>query len=246
MSQVWTPACDYSFARPNLDDLYKRGYRVIFRYISRDMAKCITRAEMQSLTRRGFQVALVFEDAAGRALQGAAAGRADAAYSMAVCDHLGISKPYRVHFAEDYDPNVYPIGRTDDYAAQFAAVFGKANTGPYGGFRAVDHFRRAGYGLGWQTFAWSYGAWSLLATSRQVANGLIGGEIDADVTLEPAPVHTRPEIGGLVAHEWAQLEQFVHSHYARTYWQGEWTKLTSHPVNAERLWTRLFGAHPKG
>lgn len=241
-----TIAVDYSYSRPDLDTLKSRGITNVIRYISRDPHKCITRDEAQTLHRKGFRVGLVFEDAAANPLGGKGQGYADATFAKDVCRTIGYTAPYIVHWAMDYDPSPYGFHASDQYAAEFRTTFGADNTGPYGGLTAIEHYADLGYKRLWQTLAWSHVGgrlvWSPKATMRQYANGIsiAGGEVDFDLVFadEFDIAHTRPEIGGLTPAEWAQLEAFRNTHYARYLWGHVWHDWTTNPAKAEAIYRR--------
>lgn len=173
---------DYSYSRPNLACLVQSGKHFVLRYLSHDENKALSAAEVSQIRAAGLGLGVVFEDAAGRATQGFAAGRDDAAFAAQQLLDCGVP-PIPIYFAvdEDVDPaSVQP------YFDGAAGVLGLSLTGAYGSYRVC-----AGLHVGkrWQTYAWSGGQVLATADLYQYANGasLCGGSVDLTRSLSADP-----------------------------------------------------------
>ena len=157
---------DYSLWRPKIAaDL--AGVDGVIRYLSRDSAKAISGAELAQLHEWGIATALVYEDAAQRALQGAAAGTEDGKMCGQAMRTLGVPAGRPVYVALDWDVADYAPGGTNplaklgpvaDYLEAFEAAIKQwaYATGVYGGYWPVNRALSAGLtSWGWQTIAWS-------------------------------------------------------------------------------------------
>jgi hypothetical protein len=160
-----TKLADYSWVHPKLESLKKLGFSGILRYVSRDMAKCVTRSEIAWCQANGFGLGLVFEDFTSRCLQGAHAGVEDALFSRGFLQGRGL--PVNLYFAIDTDVDASSVR---PYFAGITSVIGKQ--GVYGSYRVVDALVGGGIcSAGWQTAAWSHGQWSVHAGILQVEFG---------------------------------------------------------------------------
>jgi hypothetical protein len=69
---------DYAFGRPTMAALKSAGIKFVCRYLSHSPSKNLTAAEARKLTDAGIWIVVVWETTAKRALDGHAAGAADA------------------------------------------------------------------------------------------------------------------------------------------------------------------------
>lgn len=171
---------------PTPAELRRAGKRFVCRYVSTPgNPKNLTRPEVRELHANGLAVVVVFETTARRALDGRAAGRADATSARAQARALGWRRP-RIYFAVDFDTSALPDGGLSlvvDYVRGAADVLGRRRTGVYGGLRTVTACQAAGVcRYSWQTYAWSRGLWHPGVNLEQYENGVVlaGHEVDLD------------------------------------------------------------------
>lgn len=157
---MYNLVADFAWARPDLDALKAVGYGGIMRYIDRNPAsdaKHITQGEYFDLRARGFDVGLVFETTADRAMAGYSAGLFDAQYANSVAD--GLSFDGQVHGGA-----IYFAVDTDSYGPEVEAYFQGVNSvggrtvGVYGPIDACNYIRDAGLAVySWPASAWMHG-----------------------------------------------------------------------------------------
>jgi len=154
----------------NVAAMKTAGVQFVCRYLSHDGGKNLGLNEKNALNSSGIAVVVVWESTANRALQGHAAGVADAAEARKQADSLGM-QGVPIYFAADWDVTEGQQAAVDAYLDGAASVIGHARTGLYGGYwpvkRAFDHGKIA---YGWQTYAWSGGHWDGRAQLRQTKN----------------------------------------------------------------------------
>lgn len=177
-----TPGVDYSFSRPSPSQLARSGYRFALRYLSHDPKKDLSAQELKGLWGAGLLVGLVWESTGGRALEGEAAGKADATEAKAQADALAL-EGIPIFFAVDFDITPAQKPKVGRYFKGAESVLGKDRTRCYGGFYAIKYLveKKIGASDGhWQTAAWSGGQWHPKAGIRQTRNGVstAGGEVD--------------------------------------------------------------------
>lgn len=117
---------DYSFARPNLDQVKAQGFHFVVRYLT-GSGKALTGGEIAELRKRGLAVAVVFESSGNRAGQGRVAGEGDArqASGQAKVDGLeGIP----IFMAVDFDAT---FAQVKPYFEGVSGVLGKGRRGAY-------------------------------------------------------------------------------------------------------------------
>ena len=151
---------DYSTSRPPLDRMKALKVKFVMRYTSNSLdndrnGKNLSARELKALLDAGFQVGLVYELAAQRALTGHVAGVADAQYADKVVKALGLTG-LPVYFAVDFDATEAQQTAINAYLDGIASVIGVNRTGIYAGFWPLRRALNAGKArYGWQTYAWS-------------------------------------------------------------------------------------------
>jgi Domain of unknown function (DUF1906)/Putative peptidoglycan binding domain len=189
------PGVDYSSGRPDVACLVRGGKRFAIRYTSiGSHPKNMTLAETKALTAAGMRVVTVFEESAGRMLQGAAAGENDARVSMVMAEKAGAHKRAPHFFALDVDTHSFtPVqwAACAAYLDAAAKVLGKARVGLYADVRGINKLRSHVTWL-WQTYAWSRDdagvvQWATGVHLQQHKNRvqLCGAEVDHDRALKP-------------------------------------------------------------
>jgi Rv2525c-like, glycoside hydrolase-like domain len=170
---------DWAWGDISATSLKKAGKRFACRYLSHDSGKNLTPSEAKALSKGGIDIVVVWESTGDRALQGHAAGVADAKDAYAQAKACGIPSHAPIFFAVDLEANPASL---DGYFAGVASVLGKARCGPYGDDLVCGHLMDQGLRWAWQTYAWSGGRWEARAQIRQFSNDhtLAGVGVDYD------------------------------------------------------------------
>ncbi|WP_245602071.1 DUF1906 domain-containing protein [Hamadaea tsunoensis] len=174
---------DYSSGRPRPGQVAAAGYSFVCRYLSYSASKNLTKSEADALRAAGLDIVVVWETTAQRALDGSAAGAADAteAHRQAVACGMPATRP--IYFAVDFDASTSQQTAINAYFDGVASVLGRGRTGVYGGYGVTSRLFNAGkITWGWQTYAWSGGSWDARAQLRQTLNGITvdGASCDRD------------------------------------------------------------------
>jgi hypothetical protein len=176
-----TTILDYSYSRPNLDQVKAAGHSGVMRYLSwpnLTPGKIIGSAELASIRSKGLAVGLNWEYDAQDMLGGAAAGTKHATEALRQARALGYPYGCGIVFSGDFDATVAQQTPINAYLRAATDVLrGFYLTGIYGGYWVVKRALDAGAAQwAWQTYAWSGGQWDPRAVLRQVQNGItIGG-----------------------------------------------------------------------
>lgn len=178
---------DYACPSPAPAALKKAGVRFVCRYLSTPgNPKNLTAAEARKLRAAGIDIVLVFETTGGRALDGHAAGVADARAAREQASACGAPADQPVYFAVDFDPAEPQLPTVISYINGAASVLGRDATGVYGGWQAVHACLNAKVcRYAWQTYAWSGGVWDPRAQLRQTLNAqsCAGIAVDHDLAV---------------------------------------------------------------
>ena len=149
---------DFSWGRPGGAAIVAAGRSFVVRYIRPGDGRSLTAAEVADYRDHGLAIALVFEADANRALDGRAAGRADAKVANDRALALGFPIEIPFYFAVDFDAQPSHYARIDDYLRGCADVIGTSRVGVYGHRDLMAHCAAEGTAsLFWQTLAWSGG-----------------------------------------------------------------------------------------
>ena len=172
---------------PSPATLKAHNLTFIARYLSGvGNAKNLTREEALAAHAGHIDIVTVWETWANRALDGYAAGVADARAAVAYLKALGAPVGVPVFFAVDYD-TAGNAHLTDAYFDGVFSVLGKSRTGVYGGYEVVARQMQRGAHFGWQTYAWSSRRWYLKAQLRQYSNGHYVGGVQVDLNQAVSP-----------------------------------------------------------
>lgn len=201
---------DYSGPRPTAAAMRAAGRDFVVRYVSSPggIPKDITRLEADYWRANGIDIAIVFEDSAGRALTGGrAGGAADARTAVgAVRAAGGPTDGGVIYVAVDVDVSTAAqLTALAEYLRGWATVVPANRLGVYGELAVVRHaldLRLTAYG--WQTYAWSAGQWDARAQLQQYRNAQLLGGVAVDYCRAPAaafgqwpgasPVRRIPEV----------------------------------------------------
>lgn len=192
------PGVDFSYSKPDGGLLAGGGFTFLLGYVSNYAPKNLTKAQVDAYRAAGLAVGLVWEDGAGKALQGGAAGAADGAAAEAQANALGYPTDCVIFFAVDQDTDASAYPAIQAYAEQFNLNTNRP-VGIYGEADVVDHFVTPGQQpvqYGWQTAGWSGGRISAKANLYQrvghpgwpVPAGVSSQAFDEDVALYPVPL----------------------------------------------------------
>lgn len=163
---------DYAWGRPGASALKRAGAKFACRYLSHDTTgKNLTRAEADELSEAGLWLVVVWETAANRALDGKAAGTADAQAAAGQAKACGMPDDRPIYFAVDWDASSSQQSAINAYLDGAASVLGRDRVGLYAGYGPVNRAFDAGkITYGWQTYAWSGGRWDARAQLQQYSN----------------------------------------------------------------------------
>ena len=128
-------------------------------------------ALLDELSAAGLWLVVVWETAANRALDGKAAGTADAQAAASQAKACGMPDDRPIYFAVDWDASSSQQSSINAYLDGAASVLGRDRVGLYAGYGPVNRAFDAGkIAYGWQTYAWSGGAWDPRAQLQQYSN----------------------------------------------------------------------------
>src|SRR6266705_883246 len=165
---------------PPIADMKAAGVSFVCRYLSYvnnlTQVKLLTPPEATALSQAGISIVSNYEwyavgnNGIPRVLEGFASGVQDA--QIAALQHAACGGPASrpIYFSVDVD---IAGSQCAEYFKGIASVIGKARTGAYGSYRVLEYLFNAGLSSwGWQTYAWSYGAWEPRAHIQQYLNGV--------------------------------------------------------------------------
>lgn len=180
---TWVLGCDFSYSKPDLQQLWDAGYRVILGYLSDTPGKGMSQAYVDEALAIGFKIVPLYETTARAALGGHTAGVAQAGAAMRIGAALGMPAATTVIFALDSDYTTTEMATVVEFVAGLHSVAG--SDGEYGGIDQLRYLLAHHIGDGgrlFQTYAWSDGEWLAAADApiEQTRNGVdaYGGTID--------------------------------------------------------------------
>ncbi|MFC5184361.1 glycoside hydrolase domain-containing protein [Actinomadura harenae] len=173
---------DYAWGRPGPNALKAAGAKFAARYVSHDATgKNLTHNEAAQLSAAGIALVVVWESTASRALDGHAAGVADATAADQQARACGMPKDRPIYFAVDFDATPGQQAAINAYLDGAASVIGRDRVGVYGGYYVVKRAFDGGHvRWGWQTYAWSGGQWDKRAQLQQYSNDHVVGGVGLD------------------------------------------------------------------
>lgn len=173
---------------PPISVLKSAGVTFVCRYLSEVNAatqvKLLTANEAKTLASAGIAIVSNYEWYGNRALESAASGVQDAQIAASQHAACGGTSDRPIYFSVDCD---CAGEQTADYFRGVASVLGLSRTGAYGSYRVIKYlFDNHLIAWGWQTYAWSGGAWESRAHIRQYQNGvnLAGHSVDYDQSMQ--------------------------------------------------------------
>ncbi|MDN3352440.1 glycoside hydrolase domain-containing protein [Actinomadura sp. DC4] len=187
---------DYAFGRPTMAALKSAGITFVCRYLSHSPSKNLTSSEARTLTDAGIWIVVVWETTAKRALDGRAAGAADATSARAQARDCGMPDDRPVYFAVDWDASSGQQSAINAYLDGAASVLGREQVGIYGGYGPVKRALDGGHARwAWQTYAWSGGKWDSRAQLQQYSNGHTIGGVGCDYDRAEADDYGQWRVG---------------------------------------------------
>jgi hypothetical protein len=172
---------------PAIADMKAAGVAFVCRYvgyfsgynidaIATPQGKVLTPGEAKAYSAAGIALVSNWEWYANRAIDGATAqdhfnnGAWDAQEAAKIHTACGGAPSRPIYFSIDMDVDGALVA---DYFRGVASTIGKARTGAYGSFRVLRYlFDNGLISWGWQTYAWSGGAWESRAHIQQYQNGV--------------------------------------------------------------------------
>lgn len=174
---------DYSAGRPTAAAVKAAGHVGVIRYIGTPgRTKNLTRAEYQDMVNQVVGVGLVYENRAGDAAGGYAAGVNAARAARADADAVGYPSSRPIYFAVDSDQvTAAQFQAAMNYLDGAVSVLGFDQVGVYGEYDIVEMAVGKHCRYGWQTAAWSGGRRSGKAHLYQKIGTAVVGGIACDV-----------------------------------------------------------------
>lgn len=181
---------DYAWARPKPAAVHAAGYVAVWRYLSTDASKNLSKAEAAELHAASLGIGCVWETTAQRALGGAAAGAADGAASAAQAVAVGLPHgcPLLVNIG-DFAASSGEVGTIHAYYFAWREATSPWQTGGYGTRYLIDSlYARGARGLFWQ--------------NAMDDAGVKGSTVSSHAGLYQRIAHTRPLIAGMKASDY--------------------------------------------
>jgi len=165
----------------DVDAFRSAGLTFIVRYLSNDSTKNLNPSEAHLLSEAGFDLVVVWESAANRALAGRGAGATDAKKAREQAKACGMPTRRPIYFGVDFDAQDPDKPKIANYLKGAASVLGVKRVGVYGGYGVVKYcFDQSVVTFGWQTYAWSGGLRDERAQLYQHLNGVHIGGVECD------------------------------------------------------------------
>lgn len=185
-------------AGPDPGTLKAHGVDFVCRYLSEVNAltkvKLLTLAEAKALSAANMRIVSNYEWYATRPINDGLghtwtsqeafnAGVVDAQTGKQQHTECGGPPDKPIYYSSDFDATDAQLPLIGEYYKGVAEVLGLERTGGYGGKRVITYlFDNKLISYGWQTYAWSGGAWDERAQIQQYENGvsLAGHSVDYD------------------------------------------------------------------
>lgn len=193
---------DYAFARPAPPAIHAAGYMGVWRYLSTDASKNLSKTEAAGLHAAGLGIGCVWETTATRALGGEAAGAEDGVASAAQATAVGLPHgcPLLVNIG-DFAATPSELGVIHSYYFGWRQATKPWQTGGYGTRYLIDSlFARGARGLFWQnamddqgvkgnTISPHAGLYQRIAHTRPLIAGSKPGDYDENITVNGAAIN---------------------------------------------------------
>lgn len=160
----------------------------VCRYLSfvndQTQRKLLSPGEAKTLSQAGVSIVSNYEWYATRALEGESSGVVDAHIAAGQHLHCGGPADRPIYFSVDRDVAGEQVA---GYFQGIASAIGLHRTGAYGSYRVLKYLFDVGaIAWGWQTYAWSYGAWESRAHIQQYQNSMsmAGHSVDYNKSIK--------------------------------------------------------------
>lgn len=174
---------------PPIATLKANNVAFVCRYLSfvneLTQVKILSPSEAKTLGENDISIVSNYEWYGNRAAEGFASGAQDAQIAASQHSSCGGPSDRPIYFSVDFDTLV--TAAIIEYFKGIASVIGLHRTGAYGSYKVIKGLFDAGViAWGWQTYAWSGGAWEPRAHIRQYQNGvsLAGHDVDYDQSMQ--------------------------------------------------------------
>jgi len=183
---IFAKGYDFSWGRPSVASLKAVGAAFVVRYVyphtQATGGKNLTKGEATTYTSGGLKVVSNYESHASRALDGFAAGAADAVEADAQHRACGGGPTDPIIFSVDIDiTNSSQMAAVGQYFKGVASKIGLSRTGAYGEYEVIKYLldnKLIKYA--WQAYAWSHGLYDQRSQLAQDKNGIKVGGADVD------------------------------------------------------------------
>lgn len=173
---------------PPIATLKASSVSFVCRYLSYvnglTQVKLLSASEAKALSDAGIAIVSNYEWYGNRALEGVSSGIQDAQIADAQHKACGGPADRPIYFSVDCDVDGSQVA---DYFRGVASIIGLQRTGAYGSYRVIKYlFDHGIITWGWQTYAWSGGAWEPRAHIQQYQNGvdLAGHSVDYNRSMQ--------------------------------------------------------------
>lgn len=178
---------DYGFGKVPGKIIADAGYQFVGRYLSYNSAKNLNINEVADFHANDLRVIVVWETTTRRCMEGMDAGRQDSQSALTRLEGLGFTNGV-IYFACDDDFQEDDMATIESYFKGVGMILPLGRIGVYGGYATVKQMFDSGLvKYGWQTYAWSHGAWDERAQVRQIdiyGPQLDGVDCDTDQTVQ--------------------------------------------------------------
>jgi hypothetical protein len=145
---------DFAWTKPTPKQVKDAGGKFICGYFSTDITKNLNRHNITGFLDAGISVVTVWETAAQRSSQGAAAGAWDVHAAEAERAATPLGRDSVLYLATDFDATWDEVKA---YYHAAAGTIGIHRVGIYAGIKVIDAAYADGFRYLWQTLAWSRG-----------------------------------------------------------------------------------------
>jgi hypothetical protein len=174
--------CDTALNHTMTANFVSDGYKFVCRYMVASGSKRLTKLEAETISEAGLSIISVYETTADRSRGGAENGREDGQLARQAALSVGQTKGSAIYFAVDYDAGAADFAMIEAYLRAAGKEIPEFALGVYGSYAVVEEMnRRNACSKFWQTYAWSRGLKSSVASLYQYLNDTMIHGIDVDL-----------------------------------------------------------------
>lgn len=167
-------------------EIKRAGYEFVGRYLVPEVGslryKALTKGEAQAITAAGLRLLTVWETAAGRAKNGAAAGGEDGARALECARKIAMPARGIIYFAVDFGALEEDMDAIEAYLRAAREQTGEYGIGVYGSYDVVETMaERGACDAFWQSVGWSYGKKSPYRSVYQAQSGKVAAGVGVDI-----------------------------------------------------------------